>query len=128
MDRTGRGFRNVGRKIRRLINGYQECRGLYCIVDPNGSYLDKVSVYCQVGEEGDWVLCGSSTHGVVQKESGSGQTLREPNFRQLESLLYRQGQPVRWRFVRNGYQPRELTRYTADNNPQKPVCIELVPE
>jgi hypothetical protein len=113
----------VRRKIQRFFNGYQECRGLYSIVDATGTYLDEVAVYCQVGEHSEWALCDGEVHrcGTLTESSCL------PNFRQTESLLYRQGQPVRWRFEKKGYLPCEITRYTADVREKTPVRVELVP-
>lgn len=127
MHRTSRGLRTLGKKIRRFFNGYQECRGFYSIVDSAGTYLDEVAVYCQVGEQSEWVPCGCSADGGAQRSGTPAVLSDHPNFRQTESLLYRQGQPVRWRFEKRGFVPCEVTRYTAGTREKTPVRVELVP-
>ena len=87
------------------FHGYSECIGHFKITDQNGHPLAGVDVSYRVGESG-WIPCGSS---VSDCRDGI-------NFFQSSSIFYRIGEPVSWCFFKSGYEPKTVTRYTADKS------------
>ena len=85
------------------FHGYSECIGHFKITDQNGHPLAGVDVSYQVGDSG-WIPCGSS---MPECRNGI-------NFFQSASIFYQIGEPVSWRFYKSGYEPKTVTRFTAD--------------
>ncbi len=93
----------VCRKLKALLRGLNECKGLFRITDSDGRPIGGVQVSCRVGDA-TWVPSGSSCAEVHA----------EVNYLQPASVFYRIGEPVEWRFRKAGYVERKITRYTAD--------------
>lgn len=96
-------------RIKRWINkwtaiarGYSECRGIFCIKDQTGALLDGVQVSYRIGR-GDWVVCTESR----------SQDSVPYNYYQPDSIFYKIGEPVEWRFEKPGYKAAIISRYTA---------------
>ena len=94
---------DIVRRFDAVLSGYGECRGVFRIVDENGAFLDEVTVSYKVGDS-EWIPCGKSHEAC----SDSG------NYAQLSTVYYRIGEPVSWRFQKDGFEEMLVVRYTAD--------------
>ena len=95
--------KNVITRVEAMLAGHKECCGVFRVVDQSGLPLDGVDVCYKVGHS-DWIPCGRSR---LDAENS-------PNFSQPSTLFYPIGEPVKWRFSKDGYADVTITRYTAD--------------
>ncbi len=100
--------------LERLRRGYSECHGMFQITDPEGRALGDVQVCYRVGE-GEWIACGQSISGGVSRQPTSSSTTPQANFVQRAPVFHKIGEPVCWRFQKDGFIPGMITWNTAES-------------
>ena len=98
-------MKNVMARVEAMLAGHRECRGLFRVVDHRGQPLSGVEVSYKVGDSA-WIPCGTSRVEFT----------KEANYYQLSTIFYPMGEPVVWKFAKEGFATQKVTRYTADTS------------